>query len=562
MSLFSVSKFREQFPILQSVTPAHQLVYFDNAATTQKHITVIRSSQNFYLESNANVHRASHYLSAKATKSYEQVRSQVKRFLNASSEKEIIWTKGTTEAINLVAQSYAIKNLKAGDDIVISQAEHHANIVPWQHVVEQTGATLNVLGLDIDGRIDLKAASTTITERCKLLAINHISNVIGKVNPVKELIALAKAYGAVTLIDGAQAVAHLPVDVQDLGCDFYVFSAHKTYGPTGIGVLYGKQQILEQMPPYQFGGEMIKKVSFTGTTFNELPHKFEAGTPNIVGVIGLGQCINLLQSSQIKELHQHEQQLCHYLFSALNKMDNIHLIYPSCPDVAIFTLKMADVHHHDLAAYLDSKGIAVRSGHHCAMPLMDLLGLEGAVRISLTSYNTCDEIDYLIEQLQAYDQQDNQQNSQQESQAGTSLNAVIDFISQQQILALFAKATSWDLKHRQIMLLAKQLARKDKSLRLESELISGCESKAWLAAAIAPETGVFTFSADSDAKVIRGLMVIVLSVYQGRTAQQIIDFDIEEYFAHLGLMQHLSPSRGNGIKAIVERIVQLAAAQL
>lgn len=558
MSLFSVSKFRQQFPILQSVTPAHQLVYFDNAATTQKHIRVIESSQKFYLESNANVHRASHYLSAKATKSYEQVRVQVKSLLNAHSEKEIIWTKGTTEAINLVAQCFAVKNLKLGDEIVISQAEHHANIVPWQHVAQQTGATLKILALDTDGRIDLKAASTTITERCKFLAINHISNVIGKVNPVKALIALAKVHGAKTLIDGAQAVAHLSIDVQDLDCDFYVFSAHKTYGPTGVGVLYGKQQVLEQMPPYQFGGEMIKKVSFTGTTYNDLPHKFEAGTPNIVGVIGLGQCINLLQSSQIKALHEYEQQLCDYLFRALNKMDNIQLIYASCPDVAIFTLQMTDVHHHDLAAYLDSKGIAVRSGHHCAMPLMAYLGLEGAVRVSLTCYNTVAEVDYFIEQLSAYEQQD----SQQELQANVAPSSVTAFISQQQVLALFADATSWDLKHRQIMLLAKQLTRKDKSLRLDSELISGCESKAWLEATIEPTTGIFTFSADSDAKVIRGLMVIVLSVYQGRTAQQIIDFEIEAYFAHLGLMQHLSPSRGNGIKAIVERIVQLAATQL
>ncbi len=553
MNKFSASQFRQQFPILQTVSDAHQLVYFDNAATTQKFDAVINSSQHFYLNSNANVHRASHFLSAKATKAYETVRIQVKDLLNAHSEKEIIWTKGSTEAINLVAQSYGMQQLKLGDEIVLSQAEHHANIVPWQHVAEQTGAKIKVLPLDAEGRIDLTVAKIMINENCRFLAINHISNVLGKINPVAELIALAKAQGATTLIDGAQAIAHLNVDVQQLDCDFYVFSAHKMYGPTGIGVLYGKQQLLTQMPPYQFGGEMIKKVSFSGTCFNELPQKFEAGTPNIVGVVGFGACLDLFSGNGFKQLLSYEDQLCAYLYNALAKMPEVEFFVSAAPDIPLFTFRLKNVHHHDLATYLDSKGIAARAGHHCAMPLMSYLGVEGAVRVSLTAYNTITEIDYFIAQLQAY----GQQNLGVEKAVSNS-----EFLSKQQILALFAKANSWDLKHRQIMLLAKQLPRIAKNLRSDKDLISGCESKAWLVLNKPVDSPLVYFQADSDAKVIRGLLVIILSVYQAKTIQQIIDVDIEQYFETLGLIQHLSPSRGNGVRAIVQRITELAASYL
>lgn len=556
MQTFSVTEFRKQFPILQTVSDSDNIIYFDNAATTQKPLVVIDASHHFYLKNNANVHRASHFLSAKATKSFEVVRAKVQKLINANVENEIIWTRGTTEAINLVAQSYGLNFIKSNDEIVISAAEHHANIVPWQHVAQQTGAKLVILPLDDKGIIDLKAAQTLITHKCKLLAVNHISNVIGKVNPVKELIALAKQHNATTLIDGAQAIAHLHIDVQELDCDFYVFSAHKMYGPTGIGVLYGKQALLKSMPPYQFGGEMIKKVSFSGTSYNELPHKFEAGTPNIVGVIGLGACLDLFTDEQFMSMAHYEQQLSHYLYQQLSTIEQLQFLYPACADIPVFSFVLSGFHHQDVATFLDSKGIAVRAGHHCAMPLFESLGLNGSVRISLAAYNTFNEIDVLINQLQTLclgelaEQLPVNRVETSESQP--------EFIAQEQILTLFSKAKSWDLKHREIMLLAKQLPRIDKDTRRAQDLINGCESDAWINASHNSKTSQISFVADSNAKVIRGLMVIILSVYQNKSPKQILDFDIEEYFQILGLLQHLSPSRGNGIKAIVERIREIA----
>ena len=559
MNTFSVAEFRRQFPILQKLNKDSGLIYFDNAATTQKYKAVIKTSQNFYQESNANVHRGSHFLSAKATKSFEIVRLQVQTLINASSEKEIIWTKGTTESINLVAQCYGLSNLKSGDEIVLSQAEHHANIVPWQNLASQTGAVIKVIPLDKCGRIDLVQAEQVITSKCKILAVNHISNVIGKLNPIKELIALAKNVGAKTLIDGAQSIAHSSIDVKALDCDFYVFSAHKMYGPTGLGVLYGKQQLLEQMPPYQFGGEMIKKVSFTGTTYNSLPHKFEAGTPNIVGVVGFGACLELFSKSSLTDIKEYELSLCQYAYQALSKVAGLKFLVEQQPDIPLFSFTIENVHHHDVATFLDSKGIAVRSGHHCAMPLMELFDLDGSVRVSLAPYNTFAEVDELIKQLQQFSLGENTEKLPVSTQPSADN---LTTINQDEILSLFSNAKSWDLKHRQIMLLAKELPRIDKQLRSDDDLVNGCESSAWLKVSLNETSHQLSFVADSDAKVIRGLMVIILSVYQHKTAEQIIAFDINAYFSQLGLMQHLNPSRGNGIKAIVERIEQLAATHL
>lgn len=559
MNTFSIAEFRRQFPILQKLSKNSGLIYFDNAATTQKYKAVIKASQNFYQESNANVHRGSHFLSAKATKSFEIVRTQVQKLINAPSEKEIIWTKGTTEAINLVAQCYGLSNLKSGDEIVVSQAEHHANIVPWQNLASQTGAIIKVIPLDKCGRVDLVQAEHVITSKCKILAVNHISNVIGKLNPIKQLIALAKNVGAKTLIDGAQAIAHYAVDVQELDCDFYVFSAHKMYGPTGVGVLYGKEQLLVQMPPYQFGGEMIKKVSFTGTTYNSLPHKFEAGTPNIVGVVGLGACLELFSKSLLSDLQAYELSLCEYIYLALSKVPGLKFLVDQQPDIPLFSFTIDNIHHHDVATFLDSKGIAVRSGHHCAMPLMERFDLDGSVRVSLAPYNTFAEVDELIKQLQQFSLGENTEKLPVSIQPSADN---LTTINQDEILSLFSNAKSWDLKHRQIMLLAKELPRIDKQLRSDDDLVNGCESSAWLKVSLNETSHQLSFVADSDAKVICGLMVIILSVYQHKTAEQIIAFDINAYFSQLGLMQHLSPSRGNGIKAIVERIEQLAATHL
>ncbi len=570
MKSFDVKKFRQQFPLLgrnnHSVNshaqknPAQEVsntfVYFDNGATTQKPNSVIDSYQLFYQEYNANVHRASHALSAKATAAFEQARSYAKDFINAKSIKEIIWTKGATESINLIANTLGQQILSPGDEIIIAVSEHHANIVPWQLLAEQTGAVVKVLPLEVDGRIDLVNFDQLINDKTKIVCCGHVSNVLGKLNPIEILIVKAKAAGAVTIIDGAQAVAHFPVDVQALDCDFYLFSAHKMYGPTGVGVLYGKQALLEAMPPYQSGGEMIKKVSFNQpTTFNALPFKFEAGTPNIAGVIAFAQAIKFVKELCHQAIMQYESQLIQHCYRALEKIAEINFVVPDIPDIPVLTFTVAGHHNHDIASALDSFGIAIRSGHHCAMPLMEYLSLSGCLRISMAPYNTIEEIDYFIACLEKII-------------AGSDIHIAVSDVAAEDnlppsselnsddVIKQFTGIAGWHNRHREIMLLSKKLPRLAKYARNEQSLIHGCESLAWLVA-IQSEQGAFYFQADSDARIIRGLLVIVLAAFNGKTAEQIQHFDIEKYFTALGLMQQLSPSRGNGVLAIVEKIKAL-----
>jgi len=570
MKSFKPAPFRQQFPLvvnnernassvnsLSRINTSSSLVYFDNGATTQKPNCVIDSYQSFYQTTNANVHRSSHALSAKATAAFEHARNSVKNFIKAKSEKEIIWTKGTTESINLIAMSLGQEILNQGDEIVLALSEHHANIVPWQLIAAQTGSVIKTVALDAMGRVDLNAFERELNIKTKVFCCAHISNVIGKVNPLCELIQKAKSVGAITVIDGAQAVAHFPVDVQSLDCDFYAFSAHKMYGPTGIGVLYGKQALLEIMPPYQGGGEMIKKVSFnTPTTYNTLPFKFEAGTPNIAGVIAFSKAIEFIGAYDAKQICDYEKRLTIYCYQALKKLSGpsgtvVKFIVQGLPDIPVISFTLNGHHNHDIATALDSYGIAIRSGHHCAMPLMEHLNISGCLRISLAAYNTFEEIDYFIECLEKILAQD----------GGTSLggthNSEVSEETSSMIIARFAAVKSWDSRHRQIMLLGKQLNRLDKSARNEQTLISGCESLAWLIAQKNSQNA-FHFEADSDAKIIRGLLVIVLAAYNNKTAVQIKAFDIENYFKTLGLMQHLSPSRGNGILAIVDKVKEIA----
>ncbi|WP_348523828.1 SufS family cysteine desulfurase [Endozoicomonas sp. G2_1] len=539
-----------------------KIVYFDNAATTQKPKAVIDAVSNFYQFSNANVHRGAHQLSQRATQNFEAAREQVRSFVNAKRLEEIIWTKGATEAINLVAYSWAATRLQAGDEIVVSYAEHHANIVPWQIVAEQTGATIKVLPLNAQGQIDIKVLDDVITASCKLVAVNHISNVIGKYNPLTELITRAKSVGALTLVDGAQAAAHQRIDLQALDCDFYVFSGHKVYGPTGIGVLYGKYEHLAQMRPYQAGGEMIKKVSFSGTTFNDLPHKFESGTPNISGAIGFAQALSFLSQIDQQQLLAYEQYLTEYTYNALAQVPGLSFVVQVQPDIPLFSFVITGHHHQDIAAGLDSFNIAIRSGHHCAMPLMEYLQLDGCLRVSLAPYNTTEEVDYLVVCLAKLIGQTLEgepvlatNSSMQTEQALTPAKSVSE------IENLFANSKGWDGKHRTIMLLSKLLERLPKEHRRAESLITGCESDAWLDYQLS-DNYCISFIGDSDAKVVRGLMVVVLAAYQGKTASEIVEFDIEQYFTELGLINHLSPSRGNGVKAIVERIKSIAYQQL
>lgn len=572
MKSFKPEIFRQQFPLvvnndgttlsvngISQIGSSPLLVYFDNGATTQKPHCVIDSYHTFYQADNANVHRASHALSARATTAFEHARNTVKTFINAKSNKEIIWTKGTTEGINLIAMSLGRKILKSGDEIILALSEHHANIVPWQLIAEQTGAVIKTVTLDAMGRVDMLVFQQLLNCKTKVICCAHLSNVIGKINPINELIKKAKSVGAITVIDGAQAVAHFPIDVQSLDCDFYAFSAHKMYGPTGVGVLYGKQSLLDNMPPYQGGGEMIKQVSFnTPTTFNSLPFKFEAGTPNIAGVIAFNKAIEFISAYDAKQIHGYEKQLTIYCYQALQNLKVsskkvVEFIVPGLPDIPVICFTLNDHHNHDIATALDSYGIAIRSGHHCAMPLMEYLNISGCLRISLAAYNTFEEIDYFIACLTKILRQENEI-----SLACTNKNENIDQnVKNVQattiIMTQFAAIKGWDSRHRQIMLLGKQLNRLDKNYRNAQTLISGCESLAWLIAQ-KNNHNVFHFQADSDAKIIRGLLVIVLAAFNDKTAAQIQAFDIENYFKSLGLIQHLSPSRGSGILAIVEKI--------
>ncbi|MDX7924272.1 cysteine desulfurase [Aeromonas media] len=393
------AQLRSQFPALAQEVNGHPLIYLDNAATTQKPQAVLDAIAHYYRADNANVHRAAHALSGRATRAFEAARETIARFINAPRSHEVIWTRGTTEAINLVAQSWGMSELKAGDEIVLSTMEHHANIVPWQLIAQRTGAIIRVIPLDKRGDLDMEAYLAMLGPRTRLVSVAHVSNALGTVNPVTRMVAAAKTVGALTLIDGAQAVAHLEVDVQAIGCDFYAFSGHKLYGPTGIGVLWGRTELLERMPPWQAGGEMIDRVSFSGTTFNTLPFKFEAGTPHIAGAIGLAAAIDFVMEQDQQWLASHEQALTDYLVAGLRQVPGLRLIGEPAQRAGAVSFLLDDIHPQDAATLLDMQGIALRVGHHCAMPLMDSLGIGGTLRVSLACYNNRDDVEALLAAL-------------------------------------------------------------------------------------------------------------------------------------------------------------------
>lgn len=391
---FTITAIRDQFPALDQTVHGHPLVYLDNAATTQKPRCVIDAITDYYEKDNANVHRGVHELSQRATQAYEGAREKVRSFINAPSVEEIIFTRGTTEAINLVAASYGGDVLKAGDEIIVSMLEHHSNIVPWQLLCERVGATLRVIPIDNDGTLQLDAYEALLNDRTRLVGIVQVSNALGIVNPVKEMVETAHSRGVPVLVDGAQAAPHMPIDVQALGCDFYAFSGHKLYGPTGIGVLYGRREILDKMPPYQSGGDMIQAVSFSGTTFNDLPYKFEAGTPNMAGAIGLGAAIDFV-GAHMDEICSVEQELMQYANSTLSAIDGLQIVGAAALRAGAMSFLLDDIHPHDIGSVVDMYGIAIRVGHHCAQPLMERLGLVSTARASFAVYNTTEDIDRL-----------------------------------------------------------------------------------------------------------------------------------------------------------------------
>ena len=406
MIMYNIDAIRQDFPILSRTVYGKPLVYLDNAATTQKPLCVLDAMRNEYLNVNANVHRGVHYLSQQATDLHEAAREAVREFINARKTEEIVFTRGTTEAINLVASSFCEAFMHEGDEVIVSAMEHHSNIVPWQLQASRRGIVLRVLPMSDDGILQIDRLEQLISDKTRLISVAHVSNVLGTVNPVKEIVRIAHSHDVPVLVDGAQSTPHFTVDVQDIGCDFFAFSGHKMYGPTGIGVLYGKEEWLEKMPPYQGGGEMIESVSFDRTTFGQLPFKFEAGTPDFVATHGLATAIRYVSELGMDNIRQHEQQLTDYCMQQLQGIDGIRIYGPlssgsqlSALKDAVVSFNVGSIHHLDIGTLLDRLGIAVRTGHHCAQPLMDRLGVQGTVRASFALYNTKEEIDSFVAAL-------------------------------------------------------------------------------------------------------------------------------------------------------------------
>jgi cysteine desulfurase/selenocysteine lyase len=394
--MYDIQKIRQDFPILSREVYGKPLIYLDNAATTQKPLSVLDAMRDEYLNVNANVHRGVHYLSQQATDLHEAAREKVRQFINARKTEEIVFTRGTTEAINLVASSFCESQMQAGDEVLVTEMEHHSNIVSWQLQAQKRGIVVRHLPITDDGRLDLSSLTSHLTSRTKLVSVAHVSNVLGTVNPVEEIIKIAHEHGIPVLVDGAQSAPHFKVDVQTMDCDFFAFSGHKMYGPTGIGVLYGKEEWLEKLPPYQGGGEMIDKVTWEKTTFERLPFKFEAGTPDYVATHGLAKAIEYIDAIGFEAIQQHEQELTCYCMEQLQTIDGMKIYGPAEGRDAVVSFNVGDIHHLDMGTLLDRLGIAVRTGHHCAQPLMDRLCISGTVRASFALYNTKEEIDALV----------------------------------------------------------------------------------------------------------------------------------------------------------------------
>jgi len=554
--MLDIHRLRADFPLLSRRVNGQKLIYLDNAATAQKPRAVIDAVNRYYRQQNANVHRGSHLLSNEATGLFEQARSSVASFLNAGHSREIIWTRGTTEAINLVAQSYGRSVLAAGDEILLTTLEHHANIVPWQIVAEQTGAQVRVVQLREDGSLDIEHFHSLLNERTRIVALAHASNALGSINPVQQLTQAAKSVGATVLIDGAQSTPHMQVDVQTIGCDFYAFSGHKVFGPTGIGALWGRAELLEAMPPWQSGGEMIERVSFSGTTFNQLPFKFEAGTPNISGAIGLAAALDYLMAQDRAALEAHEATLLSHAMQRCEGIPGFKAIGTAADKVSLISFLLEGHAQQDVGMMLDQQGIAIRTGHHCAMPLMESLGLGGTLRASFAFYNTQEEVELFAKALEQVSHTELHSGFEVEQDPFSAL-PYGHSVSHDEVQNQLLSARDWNSRYRQIMLLGRDLPALPDHFKTDANRLHGCESQAWLSWRQS-DSGELEFLADSDARIIRGLIAIVLAALNNKTAEQIVQFDIEACFKALELERHLSPSRGNGLRAIVERIQQIA----
>lgn len=528
---------REQFPLFSQLVEGQRLVYLDSAATSQKPQPVITALSDHYRLHNANVHRATHALGRQATRAYEAARDLLARFVNAPSREQLIISRGATESINLIALGYLAPRLNAGDEIVITALEHHANLLPWQQVARRTGAVLRVAPIDAAGDIDRAAFRALLNERTRLVAMAHVSNVLGTVLPVAELVQEARSVGAITVVDGCQAAAHLAIDVQALNCDFYVISGHKMYGPTGVGALYGRLELLEGIEPLIHGGEMVAEADYHSLRYAELPFRLEAGTPPIAEAVAMGAAAIFLQSLDGPRQREREADLLADLRRELAAIPGVQLVGSPIHQVALQSFTVEGWHPHDLARALDLRGIAVRAGHHCAQPLVRSLGLTGTVRASLGVYNGPDCIAALAQALREL-VGDNAPEPQQRGQ-------------------LSLPAGSWPERYQALLKLGREQPRWLAAEQDAALLVGGCESRTWLRCWQEAE-GVY-LAGDSDSALIRGVLTLLLSQVNGQSAVAIKEFDFDAHLEGEGLWRELSPSRGNGLRAIINTICQLAA---
>lgn len=560
---------RAQFPILATRVHDQPLAYLDNAASTQQPLQVIQAVSDYHQQYHANIHRGVYQLSRNATRMHDYAREIVAHFLHAAEPVECLFTRGTTESINLVAASWGRANLQPGDEIILSHLEHHSNIVPWQMACEATGARIRVIPIDDAGELDMDAYRCLLSSRTRLVAVNHVSNALGTVNPVKTIIEEAHAAGALALIDGAQWVAHGATDVQALDADFYAFSGHKLYGPTGMGVLYGKRSLLDAMPPYQGGGDMIEQVTFEKTTYAHLPNKFEAGTPHIAGAVGLAAAIEWLEGVGFERIGAHEQHLLRLATERLSAIPGLEIKGTAPHKAAVVSWVMIDppIGTLDIGMQLDLRGICIRTGHHCCQPLMDRLGIASTARASFGVYNTEAEVERLADALAeivSHARETSVRTASPDTSADEILYpaAVADSPASaaDEVAEIFELLPDWPMRHQQIMDLGERLTPMPDALKTPETFVPGCQSRVHLAARVRPGSDdVIEFLADSDANIVRGLIALLQQLYSGQTAGAILAFDAQAFFSRLGLDAHLSMTRRNGLVAMVERIRQVAA---
>jgi len=558
---FDVERVRADFPILHQKVHGKPLVYLDNAASTQKPRAVIETLKHYYEHDHANVHRGVHALSERATEQYEEARIIVQRFINAPCLRELIFTRGATEAINLVAQTFGRTHVHAGDEVIVTALEHHSNIVPWQVLCWEKHANLRVVPINDAGELQLDELVKLINPATKIIALAHVSNSLGTINPLKKIIELAHQRGVVVFVDGAQAVPHLRIDVQDLNCDFYAFSGHKVYGPTGIGALYGKPQHLELMPPYQTGGDMISYVSFAKTTWNELPYKFEAGTPNIAGAIGLAAALDYVDEIGRDAIAEHEHRLLTYATERVAAIAGVRIIGTAAAKAGVLSFVVEDTSALDVGTKLDLEGVAVRTGHHCCQPLMEILHIAGTVRASFAMYNTLEEVDVFADALEkivaaARPTRAASVNGEYVYPAAVAANPLE---AADEIAEYFEAVDDWADKYEYLIDIGSKLPAMPAVLKQECNRVQGCQSTVFMHARKRPGSpDVVEFLADSDADIVRGELALLQRLYSGQHAGEVLAFDVEAFMRRIGLDKNLTQGRRNGMAEMIKRVQRFA----